>query len=161
MPSNPAFLIGLVLGALMIVAVVYVYVKHRSFGLGGSCMSLLGVVLVGMSVWKSVDVSIDGKGMSARLDQVETIAKRAENSASQAQDIAGKTAQNVAGLQSTVQTALLQEKLKATGLYSAPVDGHMGAATQSALRRFQEMKGLPTTGILDDATKRAFAPTDP
>lgn len=154
MSSNPAFTVALVLGSLMLACVCYVYVRHQVFGIGGSALSGLGVVLIGMSVWKTVDVAFDEKGVRAKLEQVETVAKRAESTAVQAQN-ESKTNRKIAeSLQSTIETAFLQEKLKAVGLYSSPADGYMGPATRAALKRFQQSKGLAATGDLNQETKK-------
>src|SRR5262245_11533691 len=98
--SNPAFVVALVLGSLMLACVCYVYVRHQTFGMGGSALSGLGVLLVGMSVWRTVDVSFDEKGVRAKLEQVETVAKRAESAASQAQTEVKRNTQVVGSLQS-------------------------------------------------------------
>lgn len=153
---NPAFVVAMVLGALMLVSVCFVYVKHQTFGLGGTCLSGFGVILLGMSVWKTVDVSFDEKGVRAKLEQVESVAKRADTVAEQAHSEVRRTTQALNGLQSTVEITILQEKLKAAGLYKSPADGYLGPATKAALMRAQEAKGLPPTGKLDEATKQAL-----
>jgi len=48
--------------------------------------------------------------------------------------------------------AMLQKELKNRGLYDYPITGGLGPKTKKALMRFQEMKGLEKTGILDDET---------
>jgi peptidoglycan hydrolase-like protein with peptidoglycan-binding domain len=47
-----------------------------------------------------------------------------------------------------------QQALKGKGYYTGEVDGVMGPATQSALKRFQEKEGLAPTGQLSDETKK-------
>ncbi|MGE8149668.1 peptidoglycan-binding domain-containing protein [Pseudomonas vancouverensis] len=154
MTINPAFFVALVLGALMLASVCYVYVSRQTFGLGGACLSGLGVVLVGMSVWTTIDVTFDAKGVRAKLEQVETIAKRAESTASQAQVESRTTSQAVDQLGQAVEFSMLQDRLKAAGVYDGVSDGHFGPATKAALARLQQQKGLPATGELDEATRR-------
>jgi len=161
MIENLAFITALVLGAVLLGSACYVYVKNQTFGLGGSCLSGLGVVLVGMSVWQSIDVSFDGNGIKAKLAQVESVAKRAESSASQAQAETRTNGQAVTQLQSTIDVILVQEKLKEAGLYKGASDGLMGAATKATLMRFQASKGLAPTGVVDAATKRALGIPSP
>lgn len=156
MSTNPAFIVALVIGVTMLGAVCFVYVKHQTFGLGGTCLSGFGVILIGMSVWKTVDVSFDEKGIKAKLEQVESTAARAESSASKAQMEARQTSRTVAGLQSTVDVTLAQQKLKAEGLYQFSADGYLGPATQAALQTYQRSKGLAITGELDEATKQSL-----
>ncbi|MGW0522838.1 peptidoglycan-binding domain-containing protein [Crossiella sp. NPDC003009] len=50
----------------------------------------------------------------------------------------------------------VQVRINLTGIVRVRVDGHLGAATQSALRRVQAHCRLPVTGELDDATTRAL-----
>ena len=49
---------------------------------------------------------------------------------------------------------LLQQRLKDLGYYSIRVDGIYGATTESAVRRFQKVNGLPATGIANNATQK-------
>jgi peptidoglycan hydrolase-like protein with peptidoglycan-binding domain len=49
---------------------------------------------------------------------------------------------------------LVQERLKAEGVYAGPVDGELNAQTEAALRDYQEKKGLPVSGTPDQATLR-------
>ena len=47
---------------------------------------------------------------------------------------------------------LLQERLKAEGVYAGSVDGIMGPQTEAALRAYQEKEGLPVSGAADEET---------
>ena len=47
---------------------------------------------------------------------------------------------------------LVQERLKAEGVYAGSVDGIMGPQTETALRRYQEKEGLPVSGAADEET---------
>ena len=49
-----------------------------------------------------------------------------------------------------------QRELKDRGYYSGPVDGVIGAATESALRAYQRDRGLKVTGRLDAPTVRSL-----
>jgi peptidoglycan hydrolase-like protein with peptidoglycan-binding domain len=44
------------------------------------------------------------------------------------------------------QIRLLQERLKASGFYSGPIDGIFGAKTRSALQRYQASQGSSNSG---------------
>lgn len=56
----------------------------------------------------------------------------------------------------TEQVRNAQEKLKAAGFDPGPVDGTLGPQTKEALRDYQKARGLPQTGMLDDATQQAL-----
>jgi membrane-bound lytic murein transglycosylase B len=47
---------------------------------------------------------------------------------------------------------LVQERLKAEGVYAGPVDGEMNAQTEAALRAYQEKQGLAVSGAADETT---------
>jgi peptidoglycan hydrolase-like protein with peptidoglycan-binding domain len=49
-----------------------------------------------------------------------------------------------------------QEALERSGFSVGPVDGVLGPRTQSALREFQQQKGLPRSGLLDRDTLKAL-----
>lgn len=50
----------------------------------------------------------------------------------------------------------IQNILKYAGFKPGPVDGHMGAQTRMAIRKFQKSKGLKVTGRIDSITWSAL-----
>ena len=52
-----------------------------------------------------------------------------------------------------------QARLKAVGLDPGPLDGTWGPQTEAALRAYQQQRGLPVSGQLDDATLQALLAT--
>ena len=56
----------------------------------------------------------------------------------------------------------LQRSLNAQpGATAIDVDGDFGNGTREAVVRFQKAKGLPATGVVDDATRQALGPPPP
>jgi len=55
-----------------------------------------------------------------------------------------------------VRLQRVQKQLQVAGLYSGPIDGVFGPQTRTALRQYQARHGLPATGELDEATRRAL-----
>jgi peptidoglycan hydrolase-like protein with peptidoglycan-binding domain len=49
-----------------------------------------------------------------------------------------------------------QQKLRELGLYPGPIDGMLGPRTLAALYGYQDARGLPNTGLLDEATWKAL-----
>ncbi len=49
-----------------------------------------------------------------------------------------------------------QRKLADMGLYNSKIDGRSGPGTSAAISRFQKIRGLPSTGELDDSTVAAL-----
>jgi peptidoglycan hydrolase-like protein with peptidoglycan-binding domain len=54
------------------------------------------------------------------------------------------------------QIKAAQQQLKAAGLYKGTIDGKMGTETQQAIEQFQQKRGLPATGTLDEETMVAL-----
>jgi hypothetical protein len=54
------------------------------------------------------------------------------------------------------RVAQVQELLHDAGFNPGPTDGIPGPRTKGALRRYQVSQGLPVTGALDEATRRAL-----
>jgi murein L,D-transpeptidase YcbB/YkuD len=57
---------------------------------------------------------------------------------------------------SEVQIRRYQEQLDKEGFSTGSEKGTMTPQTEAALRAYQEKYGLPTTGVLDDATQRSL-----
>lgn len=55
-----------------------------------------------------------------------------------------------------VQIYKAQEKLNALGFPVGTPDGIMGPRTRAELKRFQQSRGVPASGVLDPATIAAF-----
>ena len=55
----------------------------------------------------------------------------------------------------------VQELLKVAGFDPGPIDGVLGPLTRAALRRYQASRGLPSTGVLDEATQQTILPSHP
>jgi peptidoglycan hydrolase-like protein with peptidoglycan-binding domain len=49
---------------------------------------------------------------------------------------------------------LAQERLKAEGFDPGPVDGVLNSRTEAAIREYQQKKGIPVSGALDEETMR-------
>ena len=113
---NAAFVLGLILGTVLLLAAVYNFVRHQTFGVGGSLLIVSGLMLIGLSVWTSVEFSVDlGGKVTARYNQ-DLGAKAAEVSGSIEQlrmQIVG-ISQDVAALQrANPGAAVSQQELAA------------------------------------------------
>ncbi len=54
------------------------------------------------------------------------------------------------------QVKQAQEQLKAAGFDPGPLDGILGPKARAALREYQAAQGLPTTGMLDEKTRKSL-----
>jgi hypothetical protein len=59
-----AMLAGLVLGSVQILTVCYMWLAIQTFGFAGASMSVVGIVLIGLPLWKHFRVSLGTKGVS-------------------------------------------------------------------------------------------------
>ncbi|QDT46284.1 hypothetical protein Pan258_03020 [Symmachiella dynata] len=76
--------LAVAIGTAMIAVACFVYITQREFGLGGAALTLLGVVLVGSSIWKNIDISIGKEGaitakLVRRLENVEANVEGVQN----------------------------------------------------------------------------------
>ncbi|MEM9605467.1 MAG: hypothetical protein AAGA11_21595 [Pseudomonadota bacterium] len=53
---------GIAIGSLMLLTVSAAYFRHGTFGLGGVFLTVFGVVLIGIALWRSISVQIDSAG---------------------------------------------------------------------------------------------------
>lgn len=65
------FVAGLLLGALILLAVLRVYMEKKAFGVGDASFASLGVVLMGLSVFTSVSVTVSATELKAQFDTVK------------------------------------------------------------------------------------------
>jgi peptidoglycan hydrolase-like protein with peptidoglycan-binding domain len=73
----------------------------------------------------------------------------------------GEQAPEQRGLFTKDQILLAQERLKAEGFDPGPANGILNPQTETALRQYQEKRGIPVSGSLDEATLRELQLTLP
>lgn len=66
-----AFGAGIVVGSLLLVAVAVVWMRKQAFGIARSVMCLSGVILVGLTVWRTVQFEITENGFKGTFDRLE------------------------------------------------------------------------------------------
>ena len=90
-----AVLAGVVFGSVSISSACWVWVRQQIFGYGGSSLCGAGVILLGLSIWHSVDFGVGGTGLTlklqAALERLQNIDERtsalAENSTSNTNEL--------------------------------------------------------------------------
>lgn len=93
-------------------------------------------------------------------EQAGTATQAAAASDNLADAMASRDGETIAGdIPDPEQRPIMQAQvaLDRAGFMPGVVDGKMGLSTVNALEGFQEANGLPVTGKLDEATKRAMA----
>jgi len=147
--------VALALGGLMLLTVCGVFAFHQIFGLGGSILTISGIILVGMSVWRKIDVTVSDKGITAKLEQVEAQVREAKEQASKGIETAQQATQAIGKLKHSLQIQSVQAALAKQG-YKVFADGFLGPQTKHAIKEFQITKGLPQSGNIDLPTIRAL-----
>lgn len=80
MIKNAAIITGMVIGSLTLLTVLIVYLRTQKFALGGSVLTVFGTILLGLSIWVNIEVSIGKNGViEARFFQMESSIARAES----------------------------------------------------------------------------------
>lgn len=152
--SNPAYIVALVLGSIMLLSVCFVYVRHQVLQLSGMGLTAFAVILVGMSVWKNINVSVDETGFTAKLEQAIEIANQAKKETAEIKQLNQQTTEAALALKETVETIRIQEALRDKGLYKGALIGQLDSETVKSISAFQEQRGIPKTGTLDTKTIR-------
>jgi hypothetical protein len=69
--QTAAFIVGMVFGGVAVSCASYVWVRHRVFGLGGSVLSIVGIALLGLSIWRGIKIDITQTGVTADFQRLE------------------------------------------------------------------------------------------
>jgi hypothetical protein len=87
---TPVTIAGMVMGVLLILTAIAVFWSKKAFPVGGVAVTLVGLVLIGMSQWTTIKINAGGASIDLRTlrAQVQETAAAAEEVASQAQQAA-------------------------------------------------------------------------
>jgi hypothetical protein len=66
---------GIIFGAAAISSVSWVWLRRQIFAYGGSVLSITGIILIGLSIYKTVDVRAAPDGIGIKLAEVEKLLK--------------------------------------------------------------------------------------
>lgn len=92
------YLAGIVIGSSAVLCACYVWMKKQVFGMGGSVLSLMGMALMGLSIWSGIHIKVSETGIEAdfkRLaEKVEHVALASENLTAEVKTIAETTQTN-------------------------------------------------------------------
>lgn len=157
--ESTVFVIGLALGAAMLLSVCFVFIRHQRFGVGGGFLCGFGVILVGMSVWQNIDVTVDATGFQAELQRLRSEVREARQTAETTRESTLEVAETVQSLQRNLEVRTVQEQLSKAGIYDGAVDGSLGPATKQALVQFQRQQQIEPTGEVNERTLQALRVT--
>lgn len=66
-----AFIAGIVIGCVGVGGARFVWIRHRVFGMGGSVLSVVGVAMLGLSIWSGIRIEIDREGLRAEVTRLQ------------------------------------------------------------------------------------------
>jgi len=93
--QTATYIVGIGLGILAVASACYVWVSHQTFGVGGCTLSVVGLVLVGLSIWSGVKIKVGEGGLEAEFQrlsrQVEAVAQANETVIQEVKKIATVT----------------------------------------------------------------------
>jgi hypothetical protein len=70
-----AIVAGIVFGSWALSSVIWVWTKKQIYAYGGSALSVVGVILMGLSIYKTVDVKAAPDGIGIKLAEIEKAVK--------------------------------------------------------------------------------------
>jgi hypothetical protein len=141
-----AFIVGIIVGALILLAVGRTFVRRGTLGAGGSLLSVIGLVLVGLCLWSSIEIKAGDLSLKlnrtidqvvAVTEQVEVLAKSTETARQQMLEITTALDQPQGARPERV--AEIRRKLTATPV----VDPRKLAITKDALLNLKQGKPVP------------------
>lgn len=104
-------IMGIIIGAICLLAAVHNYTRYQYFGLGGVVLVAFGSMLLGLSIWQSVELSIDAKGnITAKYQHEQDMGAEAAERNSQFTELKLKFAEiseDIKLLKSATPTAIL------------------------------------------------------
>lgn len=69
--ADVVIIIGLIMGSVTLLTACYVWLRKQVFGLGGGILSLVGVILIGLSLWSNVSIEVSEGTIKAEFDRLE------------------------------------------------------------------------------------------
>jgi tetratricopeptide (TPR) repeat protein len=66
---------GIVFGGWALSSVIWVWTRKQIYAYGGSALSVVGIILMGLSIYKTIDVRAAPGGIGIKLAEVETLLK--------------------------------------------------------------------------------------
>jgi hypothetical protein len=157
--KNRAFDVGLIVGVVLIGSVCWVYLHSYDLSVGGIALALFGLILISLSVWRNIDLSVNEKGITAKFEQfaaeVKAETSAAKEKVEKTEHIALVAVKSIDNLKQSIDIRNAQAVLSAAG-YSVFADGLLGPQTISVIKQFQKEKGIAVTGELDRETMLAM-----
>ncbi len=101
------FIVAMILGALLIVAVAVRYWKQGTAGLGGAGLAVIGVLCIGLSLWSTIEIEAgDVKlKLNTLADQLDAVTAEMAKSADSQEQTKNQVIQLAGRMQSALPAA--------------------------------------------------------
>lgn len=123
---TPVTIVGMAAGAVLILTAVAVFWSKKAFPAGGVMVSMVGLVLIGMSQWSSIKITAAGATLEVVRAEIRQTAAAADEVAAQAEQAAAAveaTKQQLASL-----TGLLETRQVLPAAAAQPIRARLAAA---------------------------------
>ena len=145
------FIVGIVIGSILILSVTFVYVTKNKFGTGGTVLALIGLILIGLFVFTKIKIAIPGIAeLEADLrdtqQAIQTIQTQENAVESDLNEITSTLANPPATGFSAGQIRALQQRIISIRQANIQIGRGLEVAqkkTESANNRLTRIKGLP------------------
>ncbi len=81
-------IVGMIAGSVLVLAAAYVFVKNKDVSAGGVGVTLVGLLLIGMSQWSTIEIEGGGFKIKALRDAIAQTAAAADTVAAEAEQAA-------------------------------------------------------------------------
>ena len=128
-----ALILGIVIGSLILCCLLFVYIEHKKFGLGGFVLTVFGVMLLGFSIWKTAEISVT---LDAKIEaKFQALSKRVED----VREIANSTTAKVEEIDKT-QNLVIREIMNVQG--SIIPEGEIEAKFEALEKQVNEVRDI-------------------
>jgi hypothetical protein len=106
--------IGLALGVVATLSVLWVWIRQQKFGSGGAVLSTMGFLLVSLSIWSAIDFTLPG-GMGVKVERLQQQLNEVQSATEETSEQLINVAENVETTQEQF-VALTDELLKVSAI---------------------------------------------
>jgi len=131
--------VGMAAGGVLILTAVAVFLVKKEFPAGGVVVTMVGLVLIGMSQWSSIKFTAAGATLEVLRHEIRRTAAAAEEVAAQAEETAA--AVEATKLQLASLTGLLETRQVLPATMAQPIRAKLSAVPSVDLSKLRTARG--------------------
>jgi hypothetical protein len=131
-------IVGMAAGGVLIIAAVAVFLSKKEFPAGGVMVTLVGLILIGMSQWSTIKITAAGATVEVARDEIRTTAEAVDAVAEQTQQAAAAveaTRQQLSNL-----TAMLENRQVLSAAAVQPIRTELSTAPRIDAAKLKEVR---------------------